>query len=116
MLRDDGHEASAADGPACSQVDRGEWPFRAGLGGRQGGLHPALQPGRVLLAHDRPAPERRIEGDEREVSQVVASERFEPDPLPLQDDRLDPGLYRHVWNGIRRRGGGRGQGRGHRGT
>ena len=73
-------------------MDRGERPFRARLGIRQGSLEPALQTGLVLGAHDRPLPERGIEGDEAEVVEVVAAQWLEAHPRPVEDDRLDPCL------------------------
>ena len=92
VFRHDRHEPAAADRPSRGAIDRGERPFRAGFRVGHRGLDPALQAGLVLGAHDRPLPERGIEGDEGEVGQVVATERLQADPRPLQDDRFDPRL------------------------
>jgi MFS family permease len=48
--------------------------------------------GFVLGAHDRPLPERGIEGDETEVGQVIAAQWLEANARPVEDDRLDPCL------------------------
>ena len=70
----------------------------------QCGFDPAAEARLVLRTHDRPLPERGIEGDQREVRQVVGAERFQADPRALQDDRLHPRLRPHAWHG---NGGGR---------
>src|SRR5207344_3391087 len=95
VLGHDREESGAADRPPRGLVDRGERLLRAGLSVREGRLDPALEAWVVLLAHDRPAPDRRVEGDLAKVVEVIAPQGLEPDAGPLQSDRSDPGLRRH---------------------
>jgi hypothetical protein len=95
MLRDDREIARAPDRPAGRAVDRRERSLDPGVGVRQGGLEPASQAGLVLLAHDRPAPQRGIERDPPQVVEVIGAERLEPHARALQDHRFDPGLRGH---------------------
>ncbi len=95
MLRHDRQEPAAADGPAARPVDGRERPFHARLGIGQGGLDPASQSGLVLRTHDRPLPERGIEGDQRQVREVIEPERFHAHAVALEDDRFHPRLRCH---------------------
>ena len=79
--------------PSRCRPSRRAAPCRLGVG--EGRLDPAPQAGVVLLAHDRPAPDRGIERDPSKVVEVFAPQRFEPDPGSLERDGPDPGLRRH---------------------
>ena len=79
VLGRDGHVAAAADDLARLDVDGRERSLRAGLGVGEGRVHPAAQAGLVLLAHDRPAPDGRIEGDGAQAREVLVAQRLHPD-------------------------------------
>ena len=91
----DGHVAAAADDLAGLDVDGRERPLDAGFGVGQGRVHPAAQARLVLLAHDRPAPDRRIEGDRAQAREVLVAQRLHPDARTGQDHRLHPRLCWH---------------------
>ena len=95
VLGHDRQEPAAADRPAGRSVDRRERSFdaRGGVGKRR--LQPAPEARLVLRTHDRPAPQRRVEGDPREVVEVVRPERLQADAIALEDDRFDPRLRCH---------------------
>jgi hypothetical protein len=95
VLGHDRQVPAAADGAPAGAIDRGERPLDPGFLVGQGGLDPAAEARLVLRTHDRPAPDREIERDEREIGEVIEPEWLETDPRPLEHDRLDPRLRWH---------------------
>ena len=95
VLGRDRHVAAAADDLARLDVDGREGPLGAGLAVGEGRIDPAAQAGLILLGHDRPAPDGRIEGDRAQAGEVLVAQGLHPDAATRQDTLLHPRLRWH---------------------
>ena len=91
VVRDDGHEPSAADGSAARQVDRCERDVDARRRAGDRSTEPGLDPGSIRRPSDRQRPDGLVQADPDEVVEMVRREGLQAHAPAGQDHGNDPG-------------------------